>query len=113
VFLFANIQDVINEEIIVRTSRLVVAMEVNFYCRSESYYKFTQINSLPTKLLLGIPSALFAQQQKPPIMGWSSRNHFRVNINEKMVREQADAMKSSGMYDAGRQPNQTVNNMRQ
>jgi alpha-galactosidase len=46
-------------------------------------------------------NALFAQQQKPPIMGWSSWNHFRVNINEKMIREQADAMKSSGMYDAG------------
>jgi hypothetical protein len=36
-----------------------------------------------------------------PIMGWSSWNHFHVNINEKMIREQADAMISSGMYDAG------------
>jgi hypothetical protein len=34
-------------------------------------------------------------------MGWSSWNHFRVNIDEKMIREQADAMISSGMYDAG------------
>jgi hypothetical protein len=42
-----------------------------------------------------------AQNAKPPIMGWSSWNHFRVNINEQMIREQADAMISSGMYEAG------------
>ena len=34
-------------------------------------------------------------------MGWSSWNHFHVNIDEKMIREQADAMKTSGLYDAG------------
>lgn len=39
--------------------------------------------------------------QKPPIMGWSSWNHFRINIDEKMIREQADALVSSGMYKAG------------
>jgi len=38
---------------------------------------------------------------KTPIMGWSSWNHFRIHIDEKMIREQADAMKSSGMYAAG------------
>ena len=42
-----------------------------------------------------------AQNKKTPIMGWSSWNHFRVNIDEKMIREQADAMVSSGMYAAG------------
>jgi hypothetical protein len=39
--------------------------------------------------------------QKPPVMGWSSWNHFHIHIDEKMIREQADAMVSSGMYDAG------------
>jgi hypothetical protein len=34
-------------------------------------------------------------------MGWSSWNHFRVNINEQLIKEQADAMISSGLYDAG------------
>ncbi len=34
-------------------------------------------------------------------MGWSSWNNFRVNINEQMIREQADALVSSGMYAAG------------
>lgn len=36
-----------------------------------------------------------------PIMGWSSWNHFWINIDERMVREQAAAMVSSGMKDAG------------
>jgi hypothetical protein len=42
-----------------------------------------------------------AQKTKPPIMGWSSWNHFHVNIDEKMIGEQADAMIASGMYNAG------------
>lgn len=53
--------------------------------------------------LLFCPSInfLFAQNPKPPIMGWSSWNHFHVNIDEKMIREHADALVVSGMYDAG------------
>lgn len=43
----------------------------------------------------------FAQTPKPPIMGWSSWNHFHVNIDEQMIREQADALLASGLYDAG------------
>ncbi|MFV0606943.1 MAG: glycoside hydrolase family 27 protein [Niabella sp.] len=43
----------------------------------------------------------FSQTAKAPIMGWSSWNSFRVNIDEKMIREQADVMRFSGMYDAG------------
>ena len=41
-----------------------------------------------------------AQKPKPPIMGWSSWNNFHINIDEKLIREQADAMIASGMYDA-------------
>lgn len=48
-----------------------------------------------------LTSSLFSQEPKPPIMGWSSWNHFRVNIDEKVIMEQADAMLSSGMYAAG------------
>lgn len=43
----------------------------------------------------------FSVIAKTPLMGWSSWNHFRVNIDEKMIREQADAMIRSGMYAAG------------
>lgn len=48
-----------------------------------------------------ISGILSAQEAKAPIMGWSSWNNFRVNIDEKMIREQADAMVTSGLYDAG------------
>jgi len=41
------------------------------------------------------------QAKRTPIMGWSSWNNFRVNIDEKMIKEQADAMVTSGLYDAG------------
>ena len=55
-------------------------------------------------LFLGIAISMNAQDSnrpKTPIMGWSSWNHFRIDINEQMIREQADAMVSSGMKDAG------------
>ncbi len=37
---------------------------------------------------------------KPP-MGWNSWNHFACDVNEKTIREIADAIVSSGMKDAG------------
>lgn len=36
-----------------------------------------------------------------PPMGWNSWNTFQTNINEKLIRETADALVSSGMRDAG------------
>ncbi|MBN2274023.1 MAG: glycoside hydrolase family 27 protein [Bacteroidales bacterium] len=38
-----------------------------------------------------------------PPMGWNSWNHFACNVDEKLIRETADAMVSSGMKDAGYQ----------
>ncbi len=38
---------------------------------------------------------------KPPIMGWASWNNYRTNIDEEMIKSQADAMVSSGLKDAG------------
>jgi alpha-galactosidase len=38
-----------------------------------------------------------------PPMGWNSWNKFACNVNEKLIRETADAMVSSGMKDAGYQ----------
>jgi alpha-galactosidase len=38
---------------------------------------------------------------KTPPMGWNSWNKFRTNINDKTVREIADAIVASGMKDAG------------
>ncbi len=54
---------------------------------------------LPVLLMFLVSS--FSFSQKPPIMGWSSWNNFRTNIDEKMIREQADALVSSGMYKVG------------
>jgi alpha-galactosidase len=54
-----------------------------------------------TALCALISLGLWAQKGKTPIMGWSSWNNFRVNINEPLIREQADAMVSSGMVKAG------------
>ncbi len=38
---------------------------------------------------------------KTPQMGWNSWNRFRNQVSDKMVREIADAMVSTGMRDAG------------
>ncbi len=38
-----------------------------------------------------------------PPMGWNSWNKFACNINEKLIREIADAMVTTGMKDAGYQ----------
>jgi alpha-galactosidase len=34
-------------------------------------------------------------------MGWNSWNKFGCNVDERLIRETADAMVSSGMYEAG------------
>ncbi|MFL9484945.1 glycoside hydrolase family 27 protein [Chitinophagaceae bacterium LWZ2-11] len=52
-------------------------------------------------LFLSVSNLLLAQKSNAPIMGWSSWNNFRVNINEQLIKEQADAMITSGLYDAG------------
>lgn len=46
------------------------------------------------------PAALLAE--RPP-MGWNSWNKFGCNIDERLIRETADAMVKSGMRDAGYQ----------
>ena len=38
---------------------------------------------------------------RTPPMGWNSWNKFRLNISDKLIRETADVMVSSGMRDAG------------
>jgi alpha-galactosidase len=48
------------------------------------------------------PGLAFAQAvASTPPMGWNSWNHFHRTIDDKTVREQADAMVSTGMRDAG------------
>ncbi|HZK07189.1 MAG TPA: glycoside hydrolase family 27 protein [Bacteroidales bacterium] len=60
-----------------------------------------QIKILFLSLLVLMAAALYGQSAKAPIMGWSSWNNFRTNIDEAMIRQQADALVTSGLWDAG------------
>lgn len=52
-------------------------------------------------LLLPVQAQKFQGLAETPPMGWNSWNKFACNVNEQMLREEADAMVSSGMKDAG------------
>lgn len=43
----------------------------------------------------------FEKLAQTPPMGWNSWNKFGCNVSEKLIKEMADAMVSSGMKDAG------------
>lgn len=47
------------------------------------------------------PAALDSGLALTPPMGWNSWNHFGCNVNEKLIRDTADALVASGMRDAG------------
>ncbi len=46
-------------------------------------------------------SAGAADSGRAPLMGWSSWNTYGLDINEQLIKEQADAMVKSGLKDAG------------
>jgi len=46
-------------------------------------------------------TVLTANAIVPPTMGWSTWNTFGLNINERVIRSQAQAMVSTGLADAG------------
>lgn len=52
-------------------------------------------------LLFAVVLALSANAQRTPTMGWSSWNTFALNINEQLIRQQADAMHNTGLQKAG------------
>ena len=37
----------------------------------------------------------------PPLMGWSSWNTYHVDINEELIKKQADALITQGLKDVG------------
>ena len=56
------------------------------------------------KLLFIVVAFLFTttlSAQNGPTMGWSSWNTYGVNINENLIKRQADAMVSKGLKDVG------------
>jgi hypothetical protein len=60
-----------------------------------------QIKIIISSLMLTFATSLYSQPAKAPIIGWSSWNNFRTNIDEAMIRQQADALVASGLWDAG------------
>jgi len=58
-------------------------------------------NSLFFFLFLLLFKTSFAQLVPTPPMGWMTWNYFADKINEKDIREMADAMEASGMVKAG------------
>jgi len=52
-------------------------------------------------MLLPTQAQKFQGLALTPPMGWNSWNKFACNVSEKLIRESADAMVSSGMKDAG------------
>lgn len=48
-------------------------------------------------------TAAAADSGRAPLMGWSSWNTYFLDINDQLIREQADAMVSTGLKDAGYQ----------
>ena len=48
-------------------------------------------------------SALENNLGRVPIMGWSSWNNYRININEDIIKNQADAMVANGLDKLGYQ----------
>jgi alpha-galactosidase len=66
-------------------------------------YRAPSVNyaTLPKVALPAIKDLPWNGLAKTPPMGWNSWNKFRTKIDDKTVREIADAMVSTGMKDAG------------
>ena len=56
---------------------------------------------IKTLVLLAAMSVTTATAQEGPTMGWSSWNTFELNISESIIKGQAAAMVSKGLFDAG------------
>ena len=52
-------------------------------------------------LIIMLAVTLSSVAQRTPTMGWSSWNTFALDINENLIRQQADAMHKSGLQEAG------------
>ena len=52
-------------------------------------------------IALSLLATLPATAQNGPTMGWSSWNTYGVNINDALIRRQADAMVSKGLKAVG------------
>ncbi len=58
-------------------------------------------NSFTVSIICLLMTLSAISESVTPLMGWASWNHFDVRISEKIIKEQADAMVSSGLAAAG------------
>jgi alpha-galactosidase len=66
--------------------------------------RYLALSFLTAVMLCGLSAAALAQSSeiaRTPPMGWNSWNHFACKVNDKVIRESADAIASNGMKDAG------------
>ena len=65
--------------------------------------EFTALPPRPAPVSLPMPTTVVKYNglAKTPPMGWNSWNKFRNQVSDKMVREMADAIVTSGMAKAG------------
>lgn len=66
----------------------------------------TSLRTFAAAILLAAGAAPGMAQKFPdlartPPMGWNSWNHYGCNINERLIRETAEAIVANGMRDAG------------
>ena len=57
--------------------------------------------AIATACMLTVNAQKFEDLAPTPPMGWNSWNNFGCNVSEKLIKEMADAMVTSGMKDAG------------
>ena len=69
--------------------------------RSRIFQIMKQISLALAMFATAISAQKFDKLALTPPMGWNSWNKFGCDVNEKMIREIADVMVSSGMKDAG------------
>jgi alpha-galactosidase len=86
------------DHLIVETKSADGGMSNHGEARRSSLEEMAPPKPLPIPALHTVPDNGLA---RTPPMGWNSWNHFHGNIDDKTVREIADAMVTSGMEDAG------------
>ena len=64
------------------------------------FLRFLLVTSIMC-LMFGHASAQTVALATKPPMGWNTWNHFRHNFDDKLIREEADALVATGMKDAG------------
>ncbi len=75
--------------------RISLFLSIIFLASCKNQEKGIYNSSLTTSKLQEI------SKPQTPIMGWSSWNNFHVDINEEVIKAQADFMVSSGMAEVG------------